>query len=338
MSELAKTIRKGRSAYRVLAPFGRQHRAHLAQGALATVVLVAARLAFPWPLRGLMEIVFQGHAGGRHVVVARLVPAHADPVVWLLGLFVVIVLVWGMAESFQRLAFTRFAIGTVHDVRNRAVRRVSQGRTDASPGELIATITGDTGRLKNGITSVLIGITRNGLFFLGVAAIITLIDPVVGLVFLVGGVATAVAGGLGAAHSMSISKRSRAREDELADELHRFLAGQSELGKPSRRKLDPDSKARRLEGTTTFVVHLILAVTTCAMLVLTIDRGRSGQLSPGAVFTVLAYVILMHNKMVGLGRSIVRVGRVVPSAKRLSVLVRGKRTKPEPPGRPMTVG
>ena len=62
---LPKTLRQSRSAYRFLAPYGRPHRSHLVQGGLLTLVLVAARLAFPWPLRGLMEIVFQSGAPGR---------------------------------------------------------------------------------------------------------------------------------------------------------------------------------------------------------------------------------------------------------------------------------
>ena len=104
--------------------------------------------------------------------------------------------------------------------------------------------------------------------------------------------------------------------------LHRHLAGQGEISAPSRAYTKPDSKATRVEGLTTFTVHAILAATTCAMLVLTINDGRTGKLSSGAVFTILAYVLLMHNKTVGLGRSIVRVGRVLPSAERIAALLK----------------
>ena len=52
MRQMRKTLRRTRAAYRVLAPYGTPYRKHLLDGALATLVLVAARLAFPWPLRG----------------------------------------------------------------------------------------------------------------------------------------------------------------------------------------------------------------------------------------------------------------------------------------------
>jgi hypothetical protein len=58
-------------------------------------------------------------------------------------------------------------------------------------------------------------------------------------------------------------------------------------------------------------------------LFLTIAQGRTGKLSPGSVFTIPAYVLLMHNKTVGLGRSMVRVGRVQPSAVRIAAMVKG---------------
>ncbi|MDQ1627839.1 MAG: hypothetical protein QOI54_1583 [Actinomycetota bacterium] len=340
MRQLHRTVRKARAAYRVLAPYGRPHRSHLFQGALATLVLVAARLAFPWPLRGLMEIVFHQGSSGRAAGVTALVPKVGDPVAWLVGAFVVIVLVWGVSESLQRLAFTRFAIGLVHDVRDAALARVSVLSDRTPAGDLISTVTGDTSRLKSGITSILVGLSRNGAFFLGVAVIVAIIDPVVGLVFLGGGLATAFAGGLGAAHSSRISRKSRERDGELADDLHRYLAGETELERPRRSHRAPDSKATRVEGLTTFVVHAILAASTCTILLLTIRGGRTGQLSPGAVFTVLAYILLMHNKTVGLGRSIVRAGRVLPSAKRIAGLVGKKppRPKPGPGGRHDTPG
>jgi ABC-type multidrug transport system fused ATPase/permease subunit len=324
MIQLPKSVRQGRSAYRFLAPYGRRHRRHLAQGGVYTLVLVTARLAFPWPLRGLMEIVFHQGASGRATGVVDMVPSAGDPELWLIGAFVIIILVWGVSESFQRLAFSRFAIGLVHDVRRKAITRVATDATRASPGELISTITGDTTRLKSGLTSILIGFSRNGVFFLGVALIVSLIDPVIGLVFLGGGLATVLASAVGAARSTPISRRSRLRDEALAEDLHRHLAGTAQLEKPSRRQNKPDSKSTRLEGLTTFIVHGILAASTCAILLLTIHDGQTGQLSPGAVFTVLAYILLMHNKTVGLGRTIVRAGRVLPSAKRIATLVKNK--------------
>lgn len=324
MKQLRKTLRRAHAVYRVLAPFGAPHRRYLVRGAVATLVLVAARLAFPWPLRGLMEIVFHNNkATGRAQEVVNLIPRRGDPVLWLIGAFVVIILVWGVAESRQRLSFTRYAVGMTNDLRSAAIARVPRrAARGAAPGDLISTVTGDTSRVKTGVKSILIGISRNGVFFLGVAVIVTVIDPLVGMVYVVGGLATVIAGALGASRSSPIIRRSREREGTLADELHRHLTGERALDASPIGEREPDSKVTRVEGLTTFTVHAILAATTCAVLFLTISASRDGKLSPGAVFTILAYVLLMHNKTVGLGRSIVRVGRVLPSAERIGALAK----------------
>lgn len=322
MREVIRTVRRARRAYGTLAPYGRPYRRRLIEGALMTVLLVACRLAFPWPLRGLMEIVFHRGVHGRGAAAAALVPRSGDPVWWLVGSFVVIVLLWGVSESLQRLAFTRFAVGLVRDARAAALARLPRAAGDRAAGDLIAAVTGDAARVKSGVKTILIGTSRNGAFFIGVTIIVSLIDPLIGLVFLAGGIATVIVGALGAWRSSRIARRSRRREGALTDELYRYFAGTAALpvsgGEPGR---SPDSKATRVEGITTFVVHAVLAVTTCAILVLAVHAGRSGRLSPGSVFTILAYVLLMHNKTVGFGRRIVRGGRLLPSAERVARLV-----------------
>jgi ABC-type multidrug transport system fused ATPase/permease subunit len=322
MNDILKTVRRARRTYTALAPYGRPHRRQLISGTAATLVLVACRLAFPWPLRGLMEIVF--HRGTRANGVVGLVPHTGDPVWWLVGSFVAIILLWGLSESFQRLSFTRFAVGLVRDSRASALAQIPAA-DDRKPGDLISAVTGDAARVKSGVKSILIGTSRNGAFFVGVTIIIWLIDPLIGLIFLVGGIATMLVGALGAWRSSPIAKRSRKRESGLTQNLHRYFRGKAEL--PSRTSdptQRPDSKVTRIEAMTTFGVHVVLAVSTCAILVLAIDAGRDGTLSPGSVFTILAYIMLMHNKTVGFGRRIVRGGRLLPSAERLAKLA----TKP----------
>ncbi|MDT4959720.1 MAG: ATP-binding cassette, subfamily bacterial [Pseudonocardiales bacterium] len=326
MTQVRTTVRRARTAVRVLAPYGRPYRRHLIEGAVATVVLVAARLAFPWPLRGLMEIVFHQNLTARGGTVLGLVPHVGDPIIWLVGAFAVIVLVWGVSESLQRLAFTRYAVGLVRDVQAEALRRLPRAvKRGESAGDLISTVTSDASRVKTGAKSILIGMSRNGGFFLGVAVIVSLIDPLIGIVFLTGGLATVAAGAVGAWRSSMIVRRSREREGALTDDLHQFLSGTAELAKPAPQSRRADSKATRVEGLTTLAVHAILGTSTCTILVLTIQEGRSGALSSGSVFTILAYILLMHNKTVGLGRSIVRLGRVLPSAERIAKLTKKAR-------------
>jgi hypothetical protein len=89
---------------RRLAPHIRRHRRWLVSGTLGTLLVVACRLSFPWPLRGVLELAFEE----RGSEVAGLVPSAGDPVLWLGGAFVAIVLTQGLAELIQRVSFARF--------------------------------------------------------------------------------------------------------------------------------------------------------------------------------------------------------------------------------------
>jgi ATP-binding cassette subfamily C protein len=331
VKDILKTLRRTRSAYRGLAPYGRPHRRLLLEGAAATLVLVACRLAFPWPLRGLMEIVFRKGVNGNGAIVAGLVPHSGDPVWWLVGSFVVIILLWGISESVQRLSFTRFAVGLVRDSRAAALARLPSAG-DREAGDLMAAVTGDASRVKSGVKTILIGTSRNGAFFVGVTIIVSLIDLQIGLIFLGGGIATMLAGAIGGWRSSRVARRSRRRESGFTEDLHQYFMGSAEL--PTQ-EVDadrrPDSKVTRIEGITTFAVHAVLAASTSAILVIAIHKGRSGQLSPGSVFTILAYILLMHNKTVGFGRRVIRGGRLLPSAERLAALVAMPPTRKLPP-------
>jgi ABC-type multidrug transport system fused ATPase/permease subunit len=257
---------------------------------------------------------------GRGGTVLGFVPHIGSPVWWLVGSFVAIILLWGVSESFQRLSLTRFAVGLVRDARAAAIARIPAA-DDRQPGDLIAAVTGDAARVKSGVKTILIGTTRNAAFFVGVTMIVSLIYPVVGLIFFAGGIVTIVVGALGAWRSSRVARRSRRRESEFTDDLHKYFSGHAELPSsafdPARR---PDSKVTRIEGITTLAVHAVLGASAWAILIVSIDAGRSGRLSGGSVFTILAYVMLMHNKTVGFGRRIIRGGRLLPSAERLAKL------------------
>ena len=320
LASVRDNVRRSRRAYQGLAPFARPYRRYLLEGAGATLLLVAARLAFPWPLRGLMDIVLRTGRGGnvgRGAVAARWVPHNVDPLWWFVGWFVVIIVVWGASEARQRLAYTRLAVGLVRDARDAALRNLPDINL-ADPGSVIATITGDAARVRTGVKSLLVGTTRNGAFFLGVAVIVGLIYPLVGLVFLGGGLGTALLGGLGAWRASHLARRSRRRESALTTDIYRYLNGETAAPLPDLApRRAPDSKLMRIEGWTTFAIHLVLALTTCAILVLTVAAGRTGRLSSGSVFTVIAYVLLMHNKSVSVGRRVIRTAGLLASAERL---------------------
>jgi ATP-binding cassette subfamily B protein len=299
-----------------LRPQIRAHRRLLVVGTLGTLIVVACRLAFPWPLRGILEVAFDTP----DAAVASLVPSSGDPMLWLGGAFLAIVVAQGIGELVQRLSFARFSIGVVHDLRTQALARLERGAND--PGDVIARVIGDSARFKSGLKGVLIRLTQNGTYFVGVCVMLTIIDPELGLVFTVGGTIILVLAIVGASRVARVSRRLRKREGQLAGRMHEALLDRGPalddvVEESERRAARAEAKTTRMEGTTMLGVHALLGLTTVAVLALGLDAVQAGRLSAGDMFTVLFYLVQVHNPMVRLGRQAVRLGRVLASAERL---------------------
>ena len=320
---------------RRLGPYARPHRRWLVVGTFGTILVVACRLAFPWPLRGVLELAFSPN----HEAVPGFVPSSGDPELWLGGAFIAIVLIQGLAELVQRLSFARFSIGLVHDARGAAIETLSDprasGRRDRDPGDLIARVIGDSARVKSGLKGVLIRMTQNGIFFAGVLVVLMVIDPRLGLVFLAGGVVMTGIAVSGAVRVNSISSRARRREGRLASKMHALLtSGRSEdpdeLEQIEAKSGRAEAKTTKVEGLTIWGVHATLAVTSCAIVLIGLSLVRSGALQPADMFTVLFYLLMVHNPTVRLSRQTVRLGRVLASAERLAKVLKGRAKHREP--------
>ncbi|MGI8800735.1 MAG: hypothetical protein ACR2KV_00970 [Solirubrobacteraceae bacterium] len=320
--------RRTARAYRTLSPYGRPYRLALLRGLLATLGVVAARLAFPWPMRAVMEAALhQGHRGG---ALLSLLPARADPVTWLVIAFVAIILCWAVSEHLQRLTFARFAGAVARDTRTAALAAIGRGAGKGHAADLVASAQTDSTRLKSGLRGLLINATRNGLFFFAATAIIAVIDLEIGLVFLAGGLASLAVALIGASHVSKISRRLRAKEPGVTATIELFSQDTDDgLSDPGPVGTLPSAKLVRAEGRTTMAIHVVLAASTSAILILALHASQAGRLRPGDIFTILVYTLFMHNKTVSAGRRTVRIGSLLTSAERLAALI-APRAKPTP--------
>ncbi len=175
-------------AARAILPFARPHRRWMVRGILASVGVVLFRLALPWPLRGIMEIVFPSTADASGAML-KVLPTWGDPVLWFCGTYVLLAIGAGISEMIQRVNFKRFTTHTVHDLRSAAARNViGQGAARRYPaGEMIARIIGDTARVKAGMNGIFVHIFQNGILFVGICIVLLVVSLQVGLLFLGGG-------------------------------------------------------------------------------------------------------------------------------------------------------
>ena len=304
---------------RRIRPEIRRHRRMMLVGTVGSLVVVACRLAYALPLKGVLDTA----SGTRkHGFVDSLVPAGVDPVVGLIVVFLFIAAMQGVGEYFQRVWFAKFAIAVSRDVRARAVATLARDGAQGSKarGEALSRVIGDTSKFKAGIKGVLIRYTQNGVFFLGVILALAIIDTRLGLVFLVGGtaiVATAVAG---AARVNRIAVRLRKKEGRTLARMNAALShGSSSAAAFTESQAEGgiEAKTARAQQQAVLAVHVLLGLTVGAVIVLGVHDVRAGAIQSADLVLVLFFLVQAHNPMLKLSRSTMRLGRALASAERL---------------------
>lgn len=121
------TTQRTDKAVQTLRRYGRPYRSILFWGILWTVGVALFRIALPWPLRGLIEAAFPSSASGEASLIG-FVPSGWDPVLYMIGAYVVFAVAGGLCELMQRTRMAKFATGTVHDMRSEAMANIVDRR------------------------------------------------------------------------------------------------------------------------------------------------------------------------------------------------------------------
>jgi ABC-type multidrug transport system fused ATPase/permease subunit len=323
---------KTRRALSVLRPHAAPHRRRLVEGGLWTIGLVCFRLALPWPLCGVVELVLpHGRAGTP--VLDHLPPG--EPLLWLVGLYLLLAAAVGVAEMGQRVAMARFATNTVHDLRAAAVAAaLGAGRRRGRSGDTLARLIGDTARIKASLKGILVHITQNGLLALGVCVLFAFISPRLAGLFLLGCALSAAISVRTFSRVASAFKKQRRKEGAyarlLADSLERGddAIADGGINRASARK---DVRVTALLARSSLGVHAALAATSAAAIGVGILDIRAGWLAPGALFLFISYVLIVHRRIVQVGRQLARGGMVIAGVNRIGTLL--ERAADAPAGR-----
>jgi ABC-type multidrug transport system fused ATPase/permease subunit len=316
-----------------LGPFARPHRRQLVSAAFASVSLTAVQLAFPWPLKWLVDLsrpVPSGTGGW-----AAHLPAGADPVVWLAGSFALLGMAFGMAEYWQRVAISRFVVSAVNDARlglfTRFLESSELGDKRRDPGDVVTRMVTDTARLRVGLKGLLVHVLQHGLFVLGVCAVLLLVDVRLGFSYLFGLALALAVALIGTDMTAAASRKSRGMQSRRVGDLLRAARAGHEVPVKDPTRERPDPLLTQMKGRVAWAVQGVLAVAACLVLLLAMRLAGSGQLDQGDVALVASYLLMLHYPMTRIGRQITRLGPQLTSAERLTRLVQTRRPEGEHP-------
>ncbi|GMR13699.1 MAG: ABC transporter ATP-binding protein [Gemmatimonadota bacterium] len=319
--KLLKDLTELRRVGRLLAPYMRGHYLVLAGGTALIIVLLALRLAQPWPLKWILD----GITGVGGQPVAPL-PAAV--------LFLVIASAAALIEYWQ--VMTLIGLG------NRVLYRF---RTDLfqhlllqslafherrAEGELLTRVVYDTNRLRKGVNQILTRLIQTVLTFVATIAVLFWVDVPLALVMGVLGILALALMVRGGRAVKKAAKRNRRREGKLAALVAEDLIAirdvqtfrpdpidSSGFQRVNARSLKQESKIRKLSSGMLMRVEIILSAGLALILLFGVHRVSSGAITAGELVLFATYAGSLNRPFFRFARQATRMGTAVASADRL---------------------
>ncbi|MEP6666085.1 MAG: hypothetical protein ABJA81_06530, partial [Nocardioidaceae bacterium] len=173
---------------------------------------------------------------------------------------------------------------------------------------------------------VLNHITVSGMLMIGVCVAIAVTDRTAGVIVASGSAVLVLVGVAGARQVGRVAARHRQREVTLAGTVHRLVveqgAADNQQSIAALRELDGESgeadiDLTRWEGVTTWAATVVLALTAAAALLVSIHAAQNGVISSGALFGVMAYLLVLQGPAIRSVRQITRTAPLLVSAREL---------------------
>lgn len=340
-----------RRIFSMLAHFGRRHRGAFVKGCVGAVLMVATRIALPWPAHALMHHWKHVNALGEAAAVPG--PLGIDHSVVLGLAFLGLLAALGSSDALVRIQFARFSIGTLRDVRAAAIQAAlrATGRLPAGDGEpqpvasdgeedpaavpparkvksgdLVARLVGDTARVKAGVKGGLVHVVPSSLLYIGVTVVLYWLNFNLGLVFSAAGVAMTIVTFLGARAMYRKTKKYRKKEGKLAEHINRALEGGTLHETFTATNMSSgrhEAKLATIQSLTTWGTYVIYGIAVLATVVIGTHEIAKGTLESRDMVIFLMYVLILRGPTIRLARQGSRLGKTLGSAKRvLQVLER----------------
>src|SRR3954453_1038445 len=169
---------------RALRPFLAAHGAALTGAGAASVFVVLADLAKPWPIKVVIDELFAGHAGSFDLGARDMRVVVGIPL-----LVVAIAAVDAVATYLSDLWLQRAGEEIVHSLRSAVyapLQRLSLGfHQRRQKGDLVTRVTADVNAVGAMFSDSVGPMVQAGLLLIGIAVVGIALDPVLGIVSLV---------------------------------------------------------------------------------------------------------------------------------------------------------
>jgi ABC-type multidrug transport system fused ATPase/permease subunit len=320
------------TAKQVLAPYVMRHRGALVGAGAATIVLTAASLVSPWPLKFVID-----------QLVTRQRPFHLDSsdVVLLLGVVLVILLVAAvsaLADYWSEVWLNRSGEQIVHDLRVALyahLQRLSLAFHDTQQtGNLVTRLTGDVNSVGQLFSDSLGEIISAVLLLLGMATVSLFVDPILALAVLGVSPILFVVTSRYKRRLKDLARRQRTEEGEIAALANESLSAMQvvkafgserfehdRVERRSRTRLAIGVLLSRTEARFSGLIDVLGAVAMALVVVLGVFRVASGHLTPGDLVVFTSYASRTYKPLRDIARQLGKVSQSLARADRVAEIL-----------------
>jgi ATP-binding cassette subfamily B protein len=341
-----RVVRKIRGIAALLWPHTRGDRKLLLLGAGLSLFLIALRIAQPWPLKWILD-----------VLTAR--PEHAGlggflkpPPLGIAGLSLVYIAVTLSAATVayaERLVLAGLGNRVIYRLRTalfgHVLRQPLAFHESRTTGELLTRIVYDTARLRQGVNAILLRIFQTAVLFLAMLVVLVALNA--GLAALV------AAGALLALAAMAWSGRriagaagkQRKKEGRLATtvaedllgvrELQTYRAGQwpdERFGRKNVKSLVHEQRVRQLAAWLVLRIEVLVALAIAAILWVGGREVQAGHLTPGDLVLFVSYAVGLYRPFEQFARQTYKLGKTFACADRLRKIMEEEPAIADGPG------
>ena len=332
-----------RAARRLLRRVAADNRAALAGAAASTVLVTLADLAAPWPLKWVIDSVVAGRTTGFTLTDADL-RLLGFVVAATVGISVVNALGVYTGELWLRRAGERIA----HGLRIRTyeqLQRLSIAFHDKRPkGDLVTRMTEDANRVGEVFSDSLGSIAQALLTVVGMLALATWLDPMLGAVLALVIPVLALVTRYFRRRVRAAAKRQRARDGEIASLAAETLSSIRLVQASGTERFEHDkvreqSEERQRHGIEVAVIEarfagfvdVIGAVAMGVVILLGTWRVAHGELSAGSLVVFAQYARKLYSPLKDIAKHSAKISKALARAERIAEVLSSDERLPERP-------
>jgi ATP-binding cassette, subfamily B, bacterial len=329
---LLSRVRKVGRLGALLWPHARPHRSLLLGGATLSALVVAFRVAQPWPLKWMLDLLTGRPADG---ILGGILDAPGTGIAVLSALYIGITLFAAAAEYGQLLTLAGLGNRVLYSFRAQLFTHVlrqplafHEGREE---GELLTRIVYDTARLRQGVNGLLTKVFQTAVTFLATSAVLLWLDWRLALVLAGSGAVALAAMGRTGGRIARAARKQRRREGRLASLVAEDLLGIRELQayrtgeipdprfiRQNVKSLKQEQKVRRLGALLLLRTELLLAISVTIILWMGARAVHAGGLTPGGLVLFISYAVGLYRPFAQFARQTARSGKTFACAERLT--------------------